>query len=210
MTSKRPNPKALLRTRWRQLLADGSMARLRSEGRLVALYVLSVADWSSCVARFTVRRAAKGIGVYPNTVRRGLSQLVEAGILEVLDKPSGNGKSSFLILGRTPLVTPPGTSGAHKWARVVPTRVTSGAHMGHEPCPPRAPLVPTPDTGCVHSSVFLSGSPVRTSERSSTADAGAGLRPARRRRPSRLIEEVPLPSAAEVDQSGILKEEVNE
>jgi hypothetical protein len=200
---KRPNPKALLRTRWREILADGSMARLRSEGRLVALYVLSVADWSTCLARFTMRRAAKGMGVHPTTVRRGIAQMVQAGILQVLDKPGGNGKTSFLILGRAPLVRTPDTARARGCAPLVRTPDTSGARSGHGSCAQRAPLVRAPDTGCAHSSVLLSGSPVRTSESSSTADAGAGRKPARRRRPSRWIEGMPPPDAAAEAQEGV-------
>jgi hypothetical protein len=188
MTVKKPNPKALLRTRWRELLADGSLATLRSEGRLVALYVLSVADWGTCQARFSMRRAAKGIGVHPTTVRRGILQMVDAGILEILHKGEGSSKTTYRVSGRAQLVRAPDTSGARERARVVSTPDTSGARSGHEPCAPRTPLVRAPDTGCAHDSVFLSGSPVRTSERTSTATAGAGLSPARRRRPSRLID----------------------
>ena len=202
MTGKKPNPKALLRTRWRELLSDGSMAALRSEGRLVALYVLSVADWGTCQARFTMRRAAKGMGVHPTTVRRGISQMVAAGILEILEKGEGTSKTSFLILGRAPLVRAPDTSGARERARAVRAPDTARARSGHEPCAERAPLVRAPDTGCAHDSVFLTGSPVRTSERSSTADAGAGLKPARRRRPSRLIDSVSPPPAAGDAQEG--------
>jgi len=195
MAEKKPHRKAELRTRWRAMLEDGSLAALRSEGRLIALYVLCVADWSSCEARFSMRRAARAIGVHPTTVRRGIVQMIDGGILEVLHKGEGPEKSSFRVLGRARAVRAPDTSGARQRARAVRAPDTARARSGHEPCAQRAQGVSGARTGCAHDSVFISGSPVRTSEISSTADAGAGLGPARRRRPSRLIEGVPPPSA---------------
>jgi hypothetical protein len=212
---KKPHRKAELRTRWRAMLEDGSLASLRSEGRLVALYVLCMADWASCEARFSMRRAAKGIGVHPTTVRRGISQMIDAGILEVLHKGEGTEKSRFRVVLRAQPVRTPDTSGARLRARAVRAPDTSGARSGHEPCAERTRVVSGARTRCAHNSVFISGSPVRTSEISSTADAGAGVGPARRRRPSRLIEGVPPPSAAGgdaegpgVDASDTFKEEV--
>jgi len=93
--------KAELRVRMRAMLEDGSLASLGSEGRLVALYVLQVADWTSCQARFSIRRAAETMRVRPNTVHRGIRQMIEAGILEDLGKA---GRGFYLVKKRPPLV----------------------------------------------------------------------------------------------------------
>jgi len=179
-TPKRvPSRKGELRRRWRAFLEDGSIASLRSEGRLVALYVLQVADWSSCEARFTYRRAARCICVHVTSVRRGVLQLIEAGILEVLEKSAGPGKTKYRVRDCTQPVSTPDTSGARLCTRAVSTPDTSGVQTGHEPCALRTPLVRAARTGCVHGSVFLSGSSVRTSEKTSEATAMAGSGPAR-------------------------------
>jgi hypothetical protein len=177
--SKKPSHKGELRRRWRALLEDGSLAALRSEGRLAALYVLQAADWSTCEVRFTHRRAAKFMCVHVTSVRRGVSQLIDAGILEVLEKGVGSGKTRFRVCERARAVRAPDTSGARERARAVRAPDTSGARSGHEPCAPRAPLVRAARTGCARNSVLFSGSSVRTSEGTSEATAMAGAGPAR-------------------------------
>lgn len=190
---KKPSRKGELRRRWRAFLEDGSIASLRSEGRLVALYVLHVADWSSCEVRFTYRRAAMCICVHVTSVRRGVSQLIQAGILEVLEKSRGTGKTKYRICERAQAVPTPDTSGARLRTRAVPTPDTSGARSVHEPCAHRTPLVRAARTGCAHDSVFLSGSSVRTSEKTSEATAMAGAVPAR---PCHMPSQSDPPAAA--------------
>lgn len=202
---KKPSRKGELRRRWRAFLEDGSIASLRSEGRLVALYVLQVADWSTCEVRFTYRRAARCICVHVTSVRRGVSQLVEAGILEVLEKSAGPGKTKYRICERAQRVSTPDTSRARLCTRAVPTPDTSGARSGHEPCAQRTPVVRAARTGRVHGSVFLSGSPVRTSEKSSEATAMAGAGPAR---PCRTQQD--SDSTAVVDGGSTTGAEVNQ
>ena len=128
--------RAELQRRWRAMLQDGSLVALGTEGRLVALYVLHMADWSSCEVRFSMRRVARFLSVQPTTVRRGVGQMVSAGILEVLEKQDGSGWTRFVVCTR---------------AQGVRTPDTPCAHPAHTLCAPRAQGVRTPDTGCAHS-----------------------------------------------------------
>jgi hypothetical protein len=170
--------KAELRVRMRALLEDGSMAALRSEGRLVALYVLQVADWTSCQARFSIRRAAATLRVHPNTVHRGVKQLIDGGVLEALDK---GGRGFYQVKKRTPLVDTASTARVQERPPLVDSAPTARVRAVHELCARRTPLVGALSTGCGQDSVLSSGSPVRTSEITSETTAKAGQGPARPR-----------------------------
>lgn len=187
MAKKKPHHKAALRSRWRDFLADGSLASLGSEGRLVALYVFERADWSTCEVRFSFRRAAEAMKSHITTVRRGVSQLVEAGVMEVLEPGSGRSRTKYVIPLRAHSVPTPDTQCARTRARSVRAPDTQCARAEHVACAQRAHSVPTSDTGCARHSVSFSGSSVRTSERISEETAGAGVGPARRLRPGRPI-----------------------
>ena len=176
---KQPSRKGELRRRWRAFMDDGSLAGLGSEGRLVALYVFLNANWTSCEIRYTCRRAAKSLCVHTTSVRRGTSQLVKAGILEVLEKGEGTARTAFRICERAQGVRAPDTRRARERAQGVRAPDTQCARSGHEACAERAPVVRAARTGCARNSVFLSGSSVRTSEKNSEATAMAGAGPAR-------------------------------
>jgi len=148
------------------MLKDGSLAGLRSEGRLVALYVFYAADWTTCEVRFSMRRLAGLLGVQPTSVRRGISQLLDCGILEILGKPAGPGSTLYGICDRARAVRTPDTSGAQDRARVVRSPDTSGAQTAHEPCADRTRPVRGLRTLCARNSVLSSGSPVTTTETS--------------------------------------------
>ena len=180
--------KGELRRRWRAMSQDGSISRLRSEGRLTALYVFLVADWTTCEVRVPLRRAARFMGVYPNTIRRGLEQMTTEQMIQKIDGEGTSGKARYRVLGGSRVVT-----GAH----------TSGDQRAHSVCAQGSRAVTSAHTGRDPNSVSFSGSSVRTSERTSTADAGAGRKPARRRRPSRWIEGMPPPDAAAEAQEGL-------
>jgi hypothetical protein len=167
-----------LRRRWREMLKDGSLAALRSEGRLVALYVFHAADWTSCEVRFSMRRVAEILGVQPTTVRRGISQLLDGGILEILGKPVGPGSTLYVVPERARAVRAPDTSGAQERARVVRSPDTSGAQSAHEPCAVRTRPVRGLRTLCARNSVLFSGSPVTTTESSTAALPAGGEEPA--------------------------------
>lgn len=159
------------------MLEDGSLAALRSEGRLMALYVLHMADWSSCELKFSMRRAARAMAVQPTTVRRGVSQLIDSGILEVLAKTSGPGPTRFVVSDRARAVRTPDTSGAQDCAQVVRSPDTSGAQSGHEPCADRARAVRGARTLCARNSFLFSGSSVTTTELPTEATPGGGAEP---------------------------------
>jgi hypothetical protein len=167
-----------LRRRWREMLKDGSLAALRSEGRLVALYVFHAADWTSCEVRFSMRRVAGILGVHPTTVRRGISQLLDGGILDILGKPAGPGSTLYVVPERARAVRAPDTSGAQERARVVRSPDTSGAQSAHEPCAVRTRPVRGLRTLCARNSVLFSGSPVTTTESSTAALPAGGEEPA--------------------------------
>jgi hypothetical protein len=167
-----------LRRRWREMLKDGSLAALRSEGRLVALYVFHAADWTSCEVRFSMRRVAGILGVHPTTVRRGISQLLDGGILEILGKPVGPGSTLYVVPERARAVRAPDTSGAQERARVVRSPDTSGAQSAHEPCAVRTRPVRGLRTLCARNSVLFSGSSVTTTESSTAALPAGGEEPA--------------------------------
>lgn len=185
--AKKQHSKAALRTRWREFLQDGTLAGLGSEGRLVALYVFERADWSTCEVRFSLRRAAAGIGAHITTVRRGVSQLLQAGVLEVLEPGGGRSRAKYRVPLRARSVHTPDTPCARERARSVRAPDTPCARSAHEACAQSARSVRAAHTGGARHSVSFSGSSVRTSERSSGETAGAGSGPARRLRTDRMI-----------------------
>lgn len=177
-TGKEPSRQGEMRRRWKAMLEDGSLASLRSEGRLAALYVLYAADFSTCQVRMSVRRAAKLIGVQPTTMRRGIAQMLEHGILEVLAKAEGSGRTVFVVSARAQGVSTPDTSGVRGCAPVVSTPDTSRAHSGHEPCADRARVVRGARTLCARNSFRSIGSPITTNGISIQDSSGAGQEPA--------------------------------
>jgi hypothetical protein len=159
------------------MLEDGSLAALRSEGRLMALYVLHMADWSSCELKFSMRRAARALAVQPTTVRRGVAQLLEAGILEILAKPAGPGSTRFLVSERARVVRTPDTSRAQSSAPLVRSPDTSGAQSAHEPCADRTRAVRGARTLCARNSFLFSGSSLTTTELPPEATPAGGVEP---------------------------------
>jgi len=176
--NEKPSRKAELRTRWRLAMEDGTLASLRSEGRLVALYVFLKADWATCEVKFSMRNVAELLGVQPTTVRRGISQLVAAGVLRVLGKSADKNKTRFVVERCAPLVRTPDTSGAQARAQGVRTPDTPCARAAHEPCAPRTRAVRSARTRCVHTPVLPSGIPVNTSGTTSEATPATGQGPA--------------------------------
>lgn len=151
--------KGELRRRVRSFITDGSLTKLGSEGRLLALYVFDRADWTTCEVRFSRRHVARVLGVSPTAIRRGLDQLVELGILAISERSAGTEKTKFVVADRTHSVSTPDTP-----------RVRSA----HTVCPERARSVSGARTPCDPYSVLFSGiHSVNTSEDSSTADASA-------------------------------------
>lgn len=150
------------RRRWLAMMKDGSIAALRSEGRLVGHYVFYAADWTTGEVRFSMRRVAKLFGVHPTTVRRGIAQLLERGILEILGKPEGPGSTLYGVCERAPLVRAPDTSGAQSRTRAVRSPDTSGAQSAHEPCAVRTRAVRGLRTLCARNTINPIGSSLTT------------------------------------------------
>ena len=151
--------KGELRRRVRAFITDGTLTKLGSEGRLLALYVFDRADWTTCEVRFSRRHVARVLGVSPTAIRRGVEQLSEQGILAISERSAGSGKTRFVVADRTHSVSTPDTP-----------RVRSA----HTVCPERARSVSGARTPCDHYSVLFSGiHSVNTSEDSSTAEASA-------------------------------------
>lgn len=174
--AKQPS-KGELRRRWRQILEDGSIAKLRSEGRLAAIYVLYMAEWTTCEVRCSMRQAARMLGVHPTTVRRGFAQLMAAGILEKSAKKQDGSRSTFVVLARAQAVRTPDTSGAHPRTQGVRTPNTQCARGEHEPCAARTRGVRSVRTLCAHNTVLSTGSQLRTSGVSSKAEPDGGCSP---------------------------------
>lgn len=163
MAKDKPNPRGELRRRWRAFMEDGSIGRLRSEGRLMALYFFCWADFEKCTAKFAIRGAARRLGVRPMTAQRGVQQLLEAGILTVVSRGEGSADSIF-GLGE------PTTSGGHpdhgSYAprpRVVGAPTTSGGRSAYEPYAPRPRAVGAAPTSRGRLTRFPTGIPIDTS-----------------------------------------------
>ena len=136
MATEKPNPRGELRRRWRAFMQDGSIGRLRSEGRLMALYFFCWADFEKCTAKFAIRGAARTLGVRPMTAQRGVQQLLEAGILTMVLRGEGSADSIFGL-------GDPTTGGGrpdHGWLaqrlRAVCAPTTSGGRSAYEPWAP--------------------------------------------------------------------------
>lgn len=183
MDQKKQSSKAALRRRWRAMLADGSIASLGSEGRLVAHYVVYAADWSTCELRASMRHMARFLCVQPTTVRRGVSQLLEAGVLCVVAKPDGSGRTRYAIPERAQGVRAPDTQCAQGRARGVSTPDTQCARAAHKACPERARPVRSARTLCARKSVYSSGSSVTSTVDTSQASPGDGFQPPPARHP---------------------------
>ena len=147
---KEPRDRGVMRRRWRALMEDGSLGRLRSEGRLMALYAFYWADFTSCTLRFSIRGAARHMGVGFTTARRGVNQLVELGILEVIGEPDTYGRVTYRFAEAH-------TSGVRPDHEPCAPPITSGDQPDHEPCAPRSRAVINPITSGVRITRFPPG-----------------------------------------------------
>jgi hypothetical protein len=166
-----------MRRRHEAIIRSGVLRSLRSEGRMVLSMALCWADYATCQFRMSARGAAAVAGVQPTAVRRGLQQLIEAGVIEA--GPAEVGKRQKYRFrppqkgAHTPCaplthsVSPPRT-------HPVSTPDTGCARAGHTPCAGRTPPVSGARTGCVpYSSIVLKGSS-RTREDTSVLAGSAG------------------------------------
>jgi hypothetical protein len=195
--------KGELRRRVRAFIEDGSLARLGSEGRLVAHYVFERADWSTGEIRFSMRHVARVMKVSPTAIRRGVEQMVREEILAISAKREGSGRSKYTVVGRTHSVSTPDTPCAQGRTHSASTPDTPRVQSAHTVCPERAHSVSGVRTPCDLYSVLFSGIPVNTTEITNAADATDGEGPS---------EPQPQPefsrgSAAALARTGTLTEE---
>jgi DNA-binding transcriptional ArsR family regulator len=155
-------PRGEMRRRHEAIIRSGVLARLGSEGRLVLTLGLCWADYKTCQFRMSARGAASVAGVQQTTVRRGIRQLIEAGVIEVGPREEGNRQryrfkvpqidAHVACEGGAQGVRPP----AH--GSCAPPH-TPCAHTAHTTCAVCAHHVRTPRTGCApYSSIVLKGS----------------------------------------------------
>jgi hypothetical protein len=131
MPDRKPSAKGELRRRHRALLLGGTLARLGSEGRLMACYALYWADFEKCTLRISIRGAAKVLGVSPNGVRRGMQQLLDEGVLILLARGAGSQRSHY------ELASPPGHEACALRTRSVTPPVTPCDRSAHVACTER-------------------------------------------------------------------------
>ena len=176
---REPSKQGEMRRRWRAILEDGSLAALGSEGRLVASYVQHWADFATCEVRFSMRYVAKYLGVQVTTIRRGVLQMIDGGILSVLEAAEGSGRTRYVVLERTQGVcAPPDTLRARERTQGVRAPDTLRARSEHATCAPRTRPVRAARTLCARNSFLSIGSPKRTNGESSEATPVAGQGPA--------------------------------
>lgn len=177
-SEREPSKQGEMRRRWRVFLEDGSLAALGSEGRLVASYVQYWADFQTCEIRFSMRYVAKYLKVQATTVRRGISQMVDCGILSVVDGSGQSGRTRYVVKERQQDEPGVRTLRAQGCAQGVRTPDTLRAQGAHATCAERARGVRRVRTLGAHNSFLSIGSPKRTNGESSEATPVAGQGPA--------------------------------
>lgn len=126
-----------MRRRHEAIIRSGALRGLRSEGRMVFFLALCWADYKTCQFRMSIRGAATTAGVQPNSVRRGLAQLIELGVIQA--GPPQPGKRQLYRF------RPPENSGDESLPGGGTSRdrppVTHRDHPGHHSCTARTRAV---------------------------------------------------------------------
>lgn len=172
---RKPSAKGEARRRWRSFMENGSVGRLRSEGRLMACYVFYWADFEKCTIRFSLRGAARSLGVRLTTVQRGVQQLVDGGILALSEKGDGSDFSLFELREVTTVCGHPdhGVWSGRPQGVVTPT--TGCGQSDHEPWSARPQGVVSATTSRGHITRIPTGIPIDTSgEFNFSEQPGAG------------------------------------
>lgn len=130
------------------IIRSGALGKIKSEGRLVLAIALCWANYRSCQFKMSARGAAKVAGVMPTSIRRGIKQLADAGIIEAGPLTASNRRFYRFL-------APPNGEGHEPCAPPDTSRVPSA----HERCPGRTPVVSKARTnGAPYSSIVLKGS----------------------------------------------------
>ena len=151
-----------MRRRHEAIIRSGILRKVRSEGRLVFALALCWADYKTCQFRMSIRGAATTAGVEPTSVRRGLTQLLELGVIQAGPKEAGKRQRYRFATPQKSAHEPcPGGSRAVTGEGHEPCAppVTSGARSAHEPCTRGSLPVSSARTECdPYSSIVLKGS----------------------------------------------------
>lgn len=133
MSVKKPDDdKASLRRRFEAFAKSGSLARLGSEARLVALYVLLRANWRDCTISMSQRHVAKQLGAHKTSIQRGIHQLEAAGILSEVKATEGTTWAKYVVCDPQVNKKTAVTRRVRGWSRGVSSAVTRCDHPGHE------------------------------------------------------------------------------
>jgi hypothetical protein len=125
-----------MRRRHEAIVRSGVLSTVRSEGRLVFVIALVWADYKTCKFVLSCRGAATIAGVQINSIRRGIKQLEQVGVIERGPKTKrGRDQFKFVI---------PTLGGAHTECQGAHTGGVRGAHS---PCQGRTPGVSGAHTG---------------------------------------------------------------
>jgi len=124
--------KASLRRRFEAFAKDGSLAKLGSEARLVAVYVLLRANWSQCTISMSQRHVAKQLQTHKTSVQRGIQQLEAAGILQKTKAVEGTTWAKYVVCAPKVNIQTADTRRVRRRSRGVTRVVTRCDRSGHE------------------------------------------------------------------------------
>lgn len=133
MQAKKPDDdKASLRRRFEAFAKSGCLAKLGSEARLVALYVLLRANWRDCTISMSQRHVAKQLGAHKTSIQRGVQQLEAAGILSEIKAGEGTTWARYVVCDQQVNKKTADTRRVRGWSRGVSRVDTRRDHPGHE------------------------------------------------------------------------------
>jgi len=124
--------KASLRRRFEAFAKDGSLAKLGSEARLVAIYVLLRANWSQCTISMSQRHVAKQLQTHKTSVQRGIQQLESAGILQKTKAVEGTTWARYVVCAPEVNIQTADTRRVRRRSRGVTRVDTRRDRSGHE------------------------------------------------------------------------------
>jgi len=133
VADKKPDTdKGSLRRRFEAFAKDGSLSKLGSEARLVALYVLMRANWRDCTIAMSQRHVAKQLGAHKTSIQRGIQQLEAAGILSEIKAGEGTTWAKYVVCDPEVNKKTADTRRVRGWSRGVTRAVTRRDQRGHE------------------------------------------------------------------------------
>lgn len=162
-----------MRRRHEAIVRSGALARLGSEGRATLVVALLWANYRTGEFRMSARGAATTSGLRPTTLRRGIAQLIAAGVIQPgQPHPTKRQLYRFVPDMGAHVACPPRTQVVRApLTRVVRAPDTPCARGAHVACPERARSV----SGARTTRVPLSSIVLNGSSRTIEADSPSGL-----------------------------------